>query len=170
MANIERSEHRGAEKGKEVQVSRPGRGASLFDEMDRMFDSFFPRRWAQPYRGNGPEWGELAAAESRLPRVDVIDRDEEMLVRAELPGVHKDDLDVSVSDNAVTIKGETRHEEREEKGEYYRCEISHGAFSRTVTLPDHAAADRAKATFRDGVLEMTLPKQERAKRHAIKVE
>jgi len=102
--------------------------------------------------------------------VDVIDRDDEVVVRAEVPGVEKDDLDVSVSDNAVTIKGETKREEKEEKGDYYRCEISRGTFARTVVLPDYVDSDSVKAKFEDGVLELTLPKVEKVKRRSIKID
>ena len=104
-----------------------------------------------------------------MPRVDIVERDDELVVKAELPGVDKKDLDVSVTENAVTIKGSTSHEEKEEKGDYYRCEISSGAYSRTLALPSDVEADKAKANFKDGVLELTLPKLKKAKRHTIKV-
>ena len=93
------------------------------------------------------------------PRVDVIDREDELVVRAETPGIDKDDLEVSVSEGSVTIKGATRREEKEEKGEYHRCEIMRGTFSRSVALPAEVDADAAQATFKDGVLELTPPKR-----------
>ena len=110
--------------------------------------------------------------EGKLPRVDVIDRDEEVLVRAEVPGVNKKDLEISVSENTVTINGKTSHEEKEEKDNYYRCEVSRGAFTRTVVLPADVDADKAKTktTFTDGILELTLPKVTKSKRHTIKLE
>ena len=70
--------------------------------------------------------------EGKTPSVDVIERDNEIMVKAELPGVDKKDLDISVTSNTVTIKGSTSHEEKEEKGDYYRCEISRGSYSRTL--------------------------------------
>ncbi|MEW6353077.1 MAG: Hsp20/alpha crystallin family protein [Pseudomonadota bacterium] len=105
-----------------------------------------------------------------IPHVDVIDRDNEIVVRAEVPGVDKKDLDVSMTDNTITIKGETKYEEEEEKGDYYRCELTHGAFARTIPLPGAVDASKAKATYHEGVLEMNLPKLEKSKRHSIKVE
>ncbi len=157
--------------GKEIEVSRPMRALSPFEEMDRLFESVLPRGWMRPFRMEWPRWGELAAPfEGRMPKVDVIDRDEEVVVRAEVPGVEKEDLDVSVSDNAVTIKGQTKREEKEEKGDYYRCEISRGAFTRTVMLPGVVDADKAKAQFKDGVLELTLPKVEEAKRRTVRID
>ena len=145
---------------------------SPWDEMERMMEEFMPRGWMRPFRGGWPRFGEMAPFEGRWPRVDVQDRESEVVVRAELPGVKKDDLDVSVSDNAVTLKATTRSEseEGEKEGEYYRREISAGAFARTVPLPGEVDADNAQAKFEDGILELTLPKREAAKRKRIKVE
>jgi len=160
----------GRQETKEVQKLSPARALSPFEEMDRMFDSFLRRGWMRPWRLEWPSFPELTLPEMRMPKVDVIDRDNEVVVRAEVPGVDKKDIDISMSDGTVTIKGETRHEEKEEKGDYYRCEISHGAFARTVALPAEVDGTKAKANFKDGVLELTVPKLEKAKRHAIKVE
>lgn len=157
--------------GKEIEVTRPTHALSPMEEMDRWFGGSFPRAWLRPFGMEWPSWGELAARfEGRMPKVDVIDRDDEVVVRAEVPGVEKSDLDVSVSDNTVTIKGETKREEKEEKGDYYRCEISRGAFTRTVGLPGIVDAENAKAQFSDGVLELTMPKVEKAKRRAVKID
>ncbi len=167
MAKAERQE---GERGGEIERVTPSRALSPFEEMDRMFEDFLGHGWMRPFRRGWP-WGEMARPlEGRIPRVDVIDRDEEVLVRAEMPGVDKKDLDISVSDNMVTIKGSTWREEKEEKGDYYRCEISRGAFTRTVALPADVDSDRAKAQFRDGILELTMPKVETSKRRTIKVE
>jgi len=157
-------------KEDEVAVEReaPSRMLSPFEEMDRMMESFFPRRWMQPFRWEMPHFPELA--ELKMPKVDIIDRDTEIVVRAELPGVAKDDIDLSITDNTVTIKATTSHEEKEEKGNYYRCEISRGSFSRTVALPGDVDADNAKASFNDGILELTMPKLEKSHRKNITVE
>jgi HSP20 family protein len=95
-----------ATKGKEVQRAESPRMLSPFEEMDRWFENAFPRGWMRPFQwGEWPMWGELARPfEARIPRVDVIDRDEEVMLRAELPGIEKKDLDISVTDNAVSIK------------------------------------------------------------------
>jgi len=79
-------------------------------------------------------------------------------------------LDVSMTDNTVTIKGTTSREEETEKGDYFRREISSGYFSRTVALPGDVDASNPKVTFKDGVLELTLAKMEKSKRRSIKVE
>lgn len=156
-------------KAQEIQKA-PARALSPFEEMDRMFDQYFRRGWMRPWRFEWPGFPEMALPEMKVPKVDVIDRENEVVVKAEIPGVEKKDLDISVGEDTVTIKGATRHEEKEEKGDYYRCEISRGAFSRTVALPATVDGGKAKASFKDGVLELTLPKVEKAKRHAVKVE
>ena len=155
----------------EIQKVQPARALSPFEEMERLFEGYFPRGWMRPFGWERPSWGELTAPfEGKMPRVDVIDRDEELIVKAELPGVDKKDLDVSVTENTVTIKGSTSHEEKEEKGDYHRSEMSRGTYSRTLTLPTDVEADKAKAKFKDGVLELSLPKMKKAKRHSIKVD
>lgn len=100
----------------------------------------------------------------------MIDRENELLVRAELPGVDKQDLDVSLSDNTVTIRASTSHEREEEQGDYHRREISRGSFARTIRLPAMITGEKAKATFRNGILEMTLPKIEQEQRRRIEIE
>ena len=171
MGKVKEKENKNSGASKEIQAARPTRALSPYEEMERMFENYFPRGWMRPFRTEWPSWGELTAPlEARMPKVDVIDRDEEIVVRAEIPGIEKDDLDISVSDNLLTIKGETKHEEKEEKGEYYRCEISRGTFSRTVALPSDVDSEGGKAKFKDGVLELTLPKIEKTKRRSIKIE
>lgn len=156
-------------RGQEVQRA-PARALSPFEEMDRMFDQYFRRGWMRPWRMEWPGYPDLAVPEMKVPKVDVVDRENEVAVKAEIPGVEKKDLDISVGEDSVTIKGSTRHEEKEEKGDFYRCEIVRGAFSRTVALPAAVDGTRAKASFKDGMLELTLPKVEKAKRHAVKVD
>ncbi len=150
----------------EVQKA-PARVLSPFDEMERMFDDFFGRSWLRPFRWERPLLGEMGLAG---PKVDVIDRDEDVLVRAEVPGVKKEDIEISISGGMLTIKGEARREEKEEKGDYYRAEISRGAFARTLPLPTEVDDTKAKAAMKDGVLELTLPKVEKSKRRSIKIE
>lgn len=104
------------------------------------------------------------------PRVDIINHDSEIILRAQLPGVDKKDVDVSMTDNTVTIKGSTSHEEKEEKGDYYRRECSSGSFSRTFALPSEVNATKAKATFENGILESTIPKNETSKRRTIQID
>jgi len=156
---------------KEVASAEPRHLLSPFEDMERLFEDFFPRTWLRRYKQDWPSTGMLSQPfEGRMPKVDVIDRENEIFIRAELPGVDKKDIDISMTDNTVTIKGETRKEEKEEKGDYYRCETSRGSYTRTLSLPADVNTDKANATFKDGVLELTMPKREEAKRRKIKVE
>ena len=160
-----------AKGNKEVAVSkgkleRMPRVFSPFEDMERMFGDFFGRRALRPWAWERP----LAEIPEFGPGVDVIDREDEVLVRAEVPGFKKDDIEVTVSGDLLTLKGETSAEEKEEKGDYYRCEISRGAFTRTVALPAEVDESKAKAAMKDGMLELTLPKLEKSKRRTIKID
>lgn len=136
----------------------------LDQQIERLFEDFFNRRWPAP--GRWPRWDEV---ESTTPRVDVVDRENDVLVRAELPGMSKEDVDVSISGDAITIKGSTRKEEEHEDGDYHRREIVSSTVSRTVALPGEVDGDQAKAQLKDGMLEVIIPKVEKAKRKRIQV-
>jgi HSP20 family protein len=107
-----------------------------------------------------------------MPRCDVIDRDDEIMVRVALPGFKKKDIEVSATDSTLTIQGKSHEaiEEGKEKGDYYRKEIRNENFMRTVSLPAVVEDKQAKACFKDGLLEVTLPKTEGGKRHTLKIE
>jgi HSP20 family protein len=137
--------------------------------MERAVERLFPRGWPRPWRGEWPSWADFVPFAGRLPRVDVIDRENEVVLRAEVPGLTKEDLEVSVSDRSVTIRGELKREEAE-PGEYYYREMSTGAFSRTVVLPAAVNAQAATVRLKNGILEMTLAKTEAEKRHKIAIE
>ncbi len=155
----------------EIQQATPARNLSPFEEMDRLFDHYFSRRWLHPLDFEFPAFkGKMAPFEGKTPNVDIIDRDNEIVVKAELPGVEKKDLDISVTRNSVTIKGSTHHEKKEENEKFYHSEISRGEYSRTLNLPSDVDETKASANFKDGVLELTLPKMEKTKRHSVKVE
>jgi HSP20 family protein len=91
------------------------------------------------------------------PKIDVVQRNNELVVRADLPGINPDDVSVEISDDAITISGERKQEHVEENGSVYRFERTHGAFYREIPLPKGAIANQAKASFKDGVLEITAP-------------
>ncbi|MFV8836167.1 Hsp20/alpha crystallin family protein [Aquisalimonas sp.] len=166
-------QEKGLRKGQEETpsgVTKPGnKWPSLFDDYDRWFDDLLPRRWwsglpEQSLRGRWPQ------RHPGMPKVDVVDQDKQLVVRAEIPGVDRENLDVSVADNLVTIRGRSHHEETKEEGVYFRREISHGEFERTVALPSEVDADKARARFENGILELTLPKVNEVRRRQIKVE
>lgn len=153
----------------ELQPAAPARLPSRFEEFEQFFDQMLHRNWLHPWRTPWPSFPELPFPELKTPKIDIIDRDGEILVRAEIPGVDKKDLEISVADDSLTIKGETRTEEKEETGDYYRCEISRGSFSRSVALPAAVDGAKASATFKDGILELSLPKVKATQRHKIAV-
>jgi HSP20 family protein len=113
-----------------------------FDEFDNFFDDFLSRRWPRLLDFNFP-----AGFDGGFPKVDILDHDNEIEGQAELPGVKKE----------------------EEKGKYFRSEITRGEFQRTVSLPDNVDDANAKASFKDGILTVTLPKTEKSKRKTIEI-
>lgn len=132
-------------------------------DMDRMFGEFFetPRRMGLLPRVMGAG---LAA-----PSLELIDRKNEIVLKAEIPGVKKEDLDLTVHDETITLKGEFKRDETVKEEDYFFSERRYGSFERTVPLPAEVRADKAKATYRDGVLEVVLPKKEEAKAKEVKV-
>ena len=91
------------------------------------------------------------------PKIDVIQRGNDLIVRTDLPGIKPDDVVVEISDDVITISGERHQEKEEDRGSVYRFERSYGAFFRQIPLPEGAIVDQAKASFKDGVLEITVP-------------
>ena len=101
--------------------------------------------------------------------MDLYEEKDEIVVKAELPGMEKDNIEVNLSDDRLTIKGEKKKEEEIKKENYYRSERSYGSFVRTLELPGEVQADKVKANFKNGVLEIRLPKTEQAKKKETKV-
>ena len=133
---------------------------SIREEMNRLFDDFFAG-WPEKRRGllEG-EWA---------PSVNVAETDENIIVTAELPGVKQDDVDITVADGVLTLKGEKKEEKEVKEKNYHRIERSYGSFQRSVSLPTGVQADKAKATYKDGVLQVTIPKTEEAKPKQIRI-
>lgn len=134
--------------------------ADLRREMDQMFGQFFG---GTPFR--------MAATDSLwCPLVDIHETKDSILLKAELPGVRQEDIQVSIVDNTLTLKGERKRETEVKEDQYHRIERNYGRFERSIVLPSVVDAGRVKATYREGVLEIQLPKKEEAKPKAIKVE
>ena len=153
-----------------LQQVRPALPLNPFEEMERLFEGFYPRGWLRPFRREWPAMSGMEAFGGKTPSVDLIDRDAEIVIKAELPGVDKKDLDISVTKNSVSIKGTTSHEEKEEKGDYYRSEISRGEYTRTLALPAEIDEEKVTAKFNNGILELKLPKLKQSKRKTVKVD
>jgi HSP20 family protein len=118
-----------------------------------MMQSFY--RDMDMFAGNGP-WNLERSFGGWSPHVEAFQRDNEFVVRADLPGLKPEDVDVEVSDEAITIRGERKHEHEEQHEGYYRSERHYGSFHRTIPLPQGAITDSAKADFKNGVLEIKL--------------
>ena len=104
-----------------------------------------------------------------LPAVDMYEGAEAFTLKAELPGFSKDDVQVEIKDNVLTLKGERKRESDAKKAQYYRVERAYGTFWRSFRLPAFVNADQAEATFKDGLLELTLPKAEETKPKQIRI-
>lgn len=134
--------------------------------MDRMMDDFFGRR----FRPWWPDrWFRSDEMEIRGPVVDVFEEKDDIVIKAELPGITKDNIEVNLTDHMLTIKGEKKKEEEIKEENYYRAERAYGSFVRTLELPKDVHSDKIKASFKNGILEVRLPKTEEAKTKEIKV-
>ncbi|MBI2485698.1 MAG: Hsp20/alpha crystallin family protein [Deltaproteobacteria bacterium] len=135
---------------------------TLQDRINKMFD--------QTVRTLYPETEEELERGAWSPAVDIHENNDSFVVKADLPAVNKDDIQIDLKDNTLTLKGEKKFENKVSKDNYIRVERSYGTFVRSFTLPQNVDAEKIKATYKDGVLELTLPKKEEAKPKQIKVE
>jgi HSP20 family protein len=126
---------------------------------DDLFEDMFREVFGTPESGVGP----------LEPAAEVAEADGDVIVKLEVPGVEKDQLHVSVAEDEVTVRGETRKETEEKKKSYYRQEIRYGAFQRTVALPAEVDPAKARAELKDGILKLTLPKAAQAKARRVDV-
>lgn len=138
------------------------------ERMERMFDEFFKRPFSSllsrtPWLHSFPEM-EVAA-----PNVDVYEEGDKVVVKAEVPGIAKENLEVTFKDNILTISGEKKKEEKVEKKNYFQMERTYGSFSRSVYLPTEVKSEEASATFKDGILEIVIPKTEESKESVKKI-
>lgn len=131
---------------------------TIQDEMNRLFDDFFGRPVART------DWEEAWS-----PCIDVSETKDNVVVNAEIPGMSKEDVKVTVQDNILTLSGEKKQEKEEKNGNYHRIERSYGSFRRSFTLPTAVLTDKVKATYKDGILRITLPKTEEVKAKEIQI-
>ncbi len=131
--------------------------SSLRRAMDRVFEDFMPGR---TFRGEGVEMG--------FP-VDMYETDDSIVVKASLPGISPEEVDISVTPEGLTIKGEHKEEQKTEHENFYRREIRFGSFARTIPLPSRVEYERAEADFENGLLTVKLPKAEELRPKSIKV-
>lgn len=142
-----------------LKVWEPLRGFKPFyRDVDRLINEF------------GFEPQEAIEQATWSPKVDVYETEESYVLKAELPGLKKEEIQIDLNDNTLTLKGEKKFDEKVEKENYVRVESSYGAFVRSFTLSDNVNAENISANYKDGILEVTLPKKEEAKPKEIKVE
>ena len=128
-------------------------------DWERRFNCIFGR----------PTWGTAMEETDLIPAIDVFEKDGNFVVKAELPGMKEEGIDVSVTDSTLMIKGEKKTESEDEGADYYRCERSYGSFYRSIPLPNTVDDGNIKADFEDGILEVTVPKMETAKPKKVAV-
>jgi len=125
-------------------------------EADRLFSDFINR-------------GIFRLSDEWAPGVDVIETKDEVVVRAEVPGMTKEDISVTLQDNVLTLRGEKKQEQAQNGATYHRVERMYGSFVRSFTLPTLVLADKVRAHYKNGVLEITLPKAEEVKPKEISI-
>ena len=129
----------------------------LQDEVNRLFSNAFPRGGEEMTNGN---W---------FPKVDIFENSDHLVLEAELPGMNRDDFELSFENNTLTLKGERKFEKKSEGDNYHRVERSYGTFTRSFTLPATITAEGASAEFNNGVLRVSLPKREETKARKIEI-
>jgi HSP20 family protein len=160
-----------AEKGKKtnkgaVEPYRPTGWLSPFERMEDMFEDFFRRPFGRTFGSGIPRMMEEIEP---APNVDIFEEGDNIILKSEMPGMSKDDVEVNLTDDSITISGEKKKEEKVEKKDYYRVERSFGSFKRSFALPSEVQTDKARASFKDGVLEVKIPKSEEAKKKEKKI-
>lgn len=131
----------------------------LQNEMNRIFNTGFPRSGNQEEIIRGA-W---------MPSVDIFESQDKIVLEAELAGMKPEDVDVSIENNVITLRGERKFEKDDEAENYHRVERGYGTFTRSFTLPRTVTGDEASADFQNGVLKITLPKREEAKARKIEI-
>jgi len=130
------------------------------NEVDRLWDTFFEGRPRTRKAGGDGEW---------LPSIDVSETKNDLVVEAEVPGMDPKDIDISLSDGTLTIKGERKHEKEEKEKDYHLIERSYGTFTRMVRLPTEVKRDKISASYKNGILKVILPKSEEAMTKEVKI-
>jgi HSP20 family protein len=138
-----------------------------FEEMEKRFEDFFRKPFSSM-----PSWMprlRMPEVEEVVTAIDILTEGDDIMVKAELPGMKKEDIDVILTKDTITISGEKKKEEKVEKKDYHSIERSYGSFKRSFSLPSEVQTDKASAKFKDGVLEIRIPKTEEAKKKEKKV-
>lgn len=152
------------QRSSELMPNASAGGLMSFDKLDDFFDDFISRRMPRLL-----DWNVPGLLESGVPRVNMVDHDNDIEVQVAVPGIKKEELDVSINNQMITIRANKQEQQEEEKGRYFRHEIIRGEFQRTLSLPVDVDGDKAQASFHDGILKVTIPKAEQSKRKTIEI-
>ena len=150
-----------------AKVERSGHLAP-FEEIERWFDEAWHRPFSRMWSLMRPE-SELGEFETAGPAVDIYDKGNELVLKANVPGLKKEEIDIQLADNVLTISGEHKTETKVERENYYRYERAHGSFFRRFELPYDIDTEHINARVEDGVLEVVLPRTEEAKGKTRKI-
>jgi HSP20 family protein len=153
------------EKWNPFRVSHSWDPFRELEEMQRRWASLFDRQMLLPDGGKEEQF----SLTEWTPAVDIAEDDKEYTIKAELPGINKEDVKVTVENGVLSISGERKSEKEEKDKKYHRIERTYGSFVRTFTLPEGTAGDKMNAEFKDGVLKLHLPKDEKAKPKTVEV-
>ncbi|GAB2800549.1 Hsp20/alpha crystallin family protein [Halomonas shantousis] len=134
-----------------------------------MVEGFFERSWMKPFFKDDLVKERLGFFGQHNPKVDIVDREKEIIVRAEMPGVDRKEIDIEITGHSLVIKGHRSGEAKEEKERYYHSEMWQGSFARTIALPVDVDEHHAEAKFKDGILTITLPKAKQDVRRKLEV-
>jgi HSP20 family protein len=160
----------GAEE-KAVATKKPGEIVSRGEEFEHWLDRFMEDMWRRPFPSllGRDRWLPIRPLGIRMPSADIYEDEGAVVVKAELPGMKKEDIEVNLAGDTLTIKGEKKEDKEVKEDDYYRRERTYGSFLRSLALPCEVKSGEIKASFKDGVLEIRLPKTEEAKKKSIAV-
>lgn len=161
----------GAEKSKRtnkgaIEPYRPASWLTPFERMEEMFEDVFRRPFGRPF---WPSMPRMLEEREPMPSIDIFEEADNIIVKSDLPGMSKDDIEINLTDDMITLSGEKKKEEKVEEKNYFRLERSCGSFTRSFALPAEVQTDKAKASFKDGVLEIRIPKSEEARKKERKI-
>ena len=147
-----------------IRKGETGREMRPFTSMEEFFENRFPSRWMEsffePEVWRWPFWGDVDEKFDVFPKIDIMDKDAELIVRAEMPGIRKEDLEITLSGDRLILEAKREFKEEEKKEDFYRHEMAYGRLYRAVRLPVEVDSDTTKAELVDGILEVHLPKVE----------
>jgi len=142
-----------------LPISREAPLGRIHQEIDQLFDNFFRGTMLSPFRNSDQPWMNGLM----LPKVDIAEASKEYTITVEVPGVEEKDIDLTIADGTLTIRGEKRHEQEDHDRQYHRVERSYGVFQRMISLPSDSNEEAIEAKFKNGILTLTVPRNPRLK-------